>query len=217
MSASFTVLHSNEAQTYQAENQLVASPASSTLSIPIWFPGKMYTRGNSDNEAVWKCMQEERLIINPKIANRFYSYSQEDMRDLYQKFFTLLHQKVRAINSSLVVNKLEYARFTPPWMRKHLSVSGHPICYLGKIDSPEVCVSDPRARRRFMGHRRMTWILAALYENEPNMSQTLLDRLTQNMIPTSIAVRPKRSAPYSRFTLQRRKTKSRREESVVPI
>ena len=32
--------------------QLVASLASPTLPIPIWFPGKMYTRGNSDNEAV---------------------------------------------------------------------------------------------------------------------------------------------------------------------
>lgn len=79
---------------------------------------------------------------------------------------------------------MEYARFTPPWLRQQLSVGDRPICYVAKVDSEELVLPDLRAQRNVASHHRMAWLLAAFYEYEPKMSRKVLDKLIQQFSST---------------------------------
>lgn len=149
------------------------------VNIPHWFPGQAYTKESIQNDDLWQKMREEKLEINADFANRFSKLSQKGLRDLYQSFFTHLHIDIRKVNRSLMHNKLEYALFTPPWIRQQLSVGDRPVCYLAKTDSLEIVLPDLRAQRNSTGHQRMAWLLAAFYEFEPQLSRRLLDTLIQ--------------------------------------
>lgn len=99
----------------------------------------------------------------------------DEMRWFYRSAFRMMHNRLKRSIPSLPTC-LSYHMFTPPWLRRTLVTSDNSAT--ANLD--DLAIPDLRSHSSMYGRRRITLLLAAFYEYEPDMCSGLMDWLYVN-------------------------------------
>lgn len=136
-------------------------------NVLAWYPG---ARAGTDK----KTWLTERMHVKGETMARFKRLSRKQTEGVYQGLFARMFRimKTRVPGER---GPLKYARFTPPWLRKHI-VTGTTTVILDTDTMPEL-----RQQRNRMGERRLKALMSAFYEREA-LAKAVLDALLQEVV-----------------------------------
>lgn len=78
--------NSHNLQVSQRHRVTANPPTNKDVIVPVWFPGRAYSKATLQNDELWKKMKEEKLVVKAEFASRFCKLPLKDLRDLYQSF-----------------------------------------------------------------------------------------------------------------------------------
>lgn len=142
-------------------------PPVKTKEVLKWYPG-----GRAGiNKKVW---MTERMHVKTDTMARFKHLNRKQTEGVYQGLFAKMFRimKTRVPGER---GPLKYARFTPPWLRKHI-ITGKTTIILDSDTMPEL-----RQQRNRMGERRLKALMSAFYENEA-LAKSIIDVLLQEVV-----------------------------------
>lgn len=137
-----------------------------------WYPGRRFDVARPE----W---MREKVQVREDTYNKFSHLGRRDTEVIYQKLFGAMY---RVLKPRLPSEKgpLRYWRFTPPWLRKNISIGNFSVI-LDSDGMPEL-----RSQRNRMGERRLKAVLAAFFEREALARGILEDLLSDQPSSPSI-------------------------------
>lgn len=156
-------------------------PESVTVSPPAWFPASRSNSsstepGSGTSRGSAACGGSASVVTVLVSTYRHFSMlNNDEMKWFYRSAFRMMHNRLKRTIPSLPPC-VSYSMFTPPWLRPTLVTSDASA----KATLDEVTIPDLRAHASTYGRRRITLLLAAFYEHEPDMCRTLMDWLYVN-------------------------------------
>lgn len=139
-----------------------------------WYPGQRFVAARSE----W---MREKVQVGENTYNRFSHLGRRETETMYQRLFGRMY---RAMKPRIPSEKgpLRYWRFTPPWLRKNISI-GNLNIILDSESMPEL-----RSQRNRMGERRLKAVLAAFFEREV-LARGILEDLLGKQPPSPTLAR----------------------------